>query len=475
MCKAIGVHQGLLISFILLLGGVNQATASTAITDVTLIDGLNGVRSQQTVIFNGDKITAIQDTGKNFSAEKVINGKGQYLIPGLWDFHVHLSYDAAFTESMPALFLSYGITSVRDTGGLMEKLLPIVKKMRDKQTVSPRVFFSGPLLDGTDVVYDGDSRPEIGMQNSSPEDARQTIANLKKQGIDFIKIYEMVSPEVFAAMVEAANDFELPIDAHIPLSMSAARAGAQVNSMEHLRNIELDCAANAEELLIQRRQMLENPRGIEGATLRATLHKQQRSRAVTNYDKKRCDQTLRALHKTIQVPTLRLNVLPLSPPFTRKDWPEMLSRLPDKIGRQWRQINSGDSHWPDTTFALWSLFLTGEMHRRGIPIAAGTDTPIGLAAPGYSLHSELEMLVRAGLSPLEAIASATLRPAEYFSLLDEMGSIDVGKRADMVLLTENPLASISNTRKIASVISKGQLLSSQKLSQLLDEAKMLAP
>ncbi len=476
MYKAIKIQLRLLLSSItFFLVTVGQTVASTAITDVTLIDAINGVRNHQTVIIEGDTIVAIQNANKDFSATQIISGEGQYLIPGLWDFHVHLSYDEAFTESMPALFLSYGITSVRDTGGLMEKLLPVVKKMRAKGAISPRVFFAGPLLDGTDVVYDGNSRPEIGTQNTSAEGARQTIAKLKKQGIDFIKIYEMVSPEVFAAMVKVANDFKLPIDAHIPLSMSAGRAGAQVNSMEHLRNVELDCAANADELLQQRRQMLENPKGIGGATLRATLHRQQRLKAIANYDEQRCNQTLDALHKTVQVPTLRLNVLPMSPPFMRNDWQDMLSRLPDNIAKQWRQINSDDAQLPDTSFAQWSLFLTGEMHKRGIPIAAGTDTPIGLAAPGYSLHSELEMLVRAGLSPLDAIASATLRPAEYFSLEGEMGSIDIGKKADMVLLTENPLEAISNTREIALVISKGQLLSPQTLSQLLKGLKMVAP
>ena len=112
----------------------------------------------------------------------------------------------------------------------------------------------------------------------------------------------------------------------------------------------------------------------------------------------------------------------------------------------------------DTTYAEWGLFLTGRAHAAGVPIGAGTDTPIALAIPGYSLHSELEFLVRAGLSPLEALQSATVRPAEYFSLEDQMGTIDVGKRADMVLLDANPLDDIANTKRIAAVVTKGKLL-----------------
>jgi imidazolonepropionase-like amidohydrolase len=148
-----------------------------------------------------------------------------------------------------------------------------------------------------------------------------------------------------------------------------------------------------------------------------------------------------------------------------------LSRLPAEAGDAWRESTAGrtadDGADTDTTYADWGLFLTERAHAAGVPIGAGTDTPIALAIPGYSLHSELEFLVRAGLSPLEAIESATVRPAEYFSLQDEMGSIDVGKKADMVLLNANPLDDISNTKKISAVVTKGVLLNSEDLKALV--------
>jgi imidazolonepropionase-like amidohydrolase len=105
------------------------------------------------------------------------------------------------------------------------------------------------------------------------------------------------------------------------------------------------------------------------------------------------------------------------------------------------------------------------------PIGAGTDTPIGMAVPGYSLHSELEFLVRAGLSPLEALKSATVRPAEYFSLQDEMGTIDVGKRADLLLLDGSPLDDIANTKRIDAVVTKGRVLRTDDLQALLSAAR----
>jgi imidazolonepropionase-like amidohydrolase len=191
------------------------------------------------------------------------------------------------------------------------------------------------------------------------------------------------------------------------------------------------------------------------------LHGLQRLSAVQNYDQAQCDQTIAALSDTMMVPTLRLNSLNLAPPYLKPDWESALARVPEALRSEWstqaaNRISEGAG---DTAFAEWSLFLTSRMHQAGVPIGAGTDTPINLSIPGYSLHSELEMLVRAGLTPLQALEAATLKPAEYFSLQDEMGSIETGKRADLVLLDANPLDDISNTRLIDLVISKGRLVS----------------
>ena len=463
-----------LIIFIALLSACSEPVPSgTAITNVTVIDAVNGVRENRTVVFDGDEITAIGSAGSEPAVAETMDGTGKFLIPGLWDFHVHLTYDDRFTDSMPALFLSYGITSVRDTGGLMRKVLPVVEKMRAPDAVAPRVFFAGPLLDGEFVVYDGESRPEIGVRNVTPDDARQTIRDLKAQGVDFIKIYEMVSPAVFDAMVETAQELELPIDSHVPLSLRAGTAGPAVDSIEHLRNIEMDCASNAPELHETRLELLRNPDGLSGGDLRSSLHSLQRLPAIAAYDEARCDRVLDTLKSTTQVPTLRLGALNLAPPYLKDDWQDALSRIRADAREDWSESSLALAGNPDeefTAFGEWSLFLIGRMHARGVPVGAGTDTPIFLAVPGYSLHSELELLVRAGLSPLEALRSATVRPAEYFSLQDEMGTVDVGKRADLVLLNANPLENIANTKNIAAVVSKGRIFTREELSLMVAAA-----
>ena len=443
----------------------------TAISNVTVIDAVNGVRENQTVVFDGDEIISVAPTSADMHlAATTIDGSGQYLIPGLWDMHVHLTYNDAFTKSMPAMFLAYGITSVRDTGGLIDKLKPVVTAMRAPGAHAPRVFFSGPLLDGKFVVYDGESRPEIGTQNATVEMAKEKVAALKNAGVDFIKIYEMVSPDVFAALAAAGQSHDLPIAAHVPLSMLASQAGPSVDSMEHLRNVELDCASNSAELFEERRAILRAHEEGPGYELRSSLHSLQRAPAISHYDEDRCNRTIASLTSTIQVPTLRMTVFPLRTQFEHADWAETLQLVPEGAREEWASDTQAwfttDDHG-DTTVPEWSLSLVGRMHAQGVPIGAGTDTPIGRGLPGYSLHTEMERLVEAGLTPLEALESATVRPAEFFSLQGEMGTIEVGMRADLVLLDGNPVQNISNTRKVVSVISKGVVLSREQLDESL--------
>jgi imidazolonepropionase-like amidohydrolase len=441
-----------------------------AIENVTVIDAAGGARPGRTVVIRGDEIVTVADaTAPTPDVEQVIDGSGRYLIPGLWDMHVHLTYDDALAPAMPALFLRWGVTSIRDTGGLLDEVLPVVQAMRAEGALAPRVFFAGPLMDGERVVYDGDGRPEIGIRNATVEEARAHVVEVAEAGADFIKVYELVSPEVFEAVVAAAEARGLPLAGHVPLSMRARLVAPRLESMEHLRNIELDCAAGAEQLLTVRRGILAEAGDEPGASLRSRLHGLQRLPAIATYDESECRASLATMMATIQVPTLRLNSFALRPPFARADWYGALDAAPAAIAEAWRTAGEAWRSEPpaqDTTFAAWSLRLVGWMHERGIPVGAGTDTPINYALPGYALHSELEMLVRAGLAPLEAIRSATIRPAEFFGLEGEMGRIEPGMRADLVLLGADPLADISNTRRIEAVVSRGRLLTPGELTAL---------
>ena len=458
----------------LLIGCAEDAPepVDLALTHVTVIDAVNPVRRNQTVLIDDGRIVDIVDSdiAPEMPAAEQIDASGQYLIPGLWDFHVHFTFDKRFTDAMAGLFLYHGITNVRDTGGLLEDLLPVVDTLRSAGSNAPNIWYSGPLLDGKDVVYDGVNFPGLGIANPTPEAARANIAEIHAAGASFLKIYEMVTPEVFGAIVDEAGARNLPIDGHVPLSMRARDVAPQVQSLEHLRNYEMDCVRDPEAWLAVRQEELANPGNEPGNVLRSRLHRLQRLPAITREDAEVCAETTEALKATTTVPTLRMNAMDLYVPFDRDDFDQAMDLIPASVSAEWRDARNAlaASEEPvDTTFAEWSLRRTGELHAAGAPIAAGTDTPIGWSIPGYSLHTELEQYVEVGMTPLEALHSATVKPAEFFGLENEMGQIKVGAVADAVLLSANPLGDITATRSVEAVINRGVLLTRDQLNALV--------
>ncbi len=442
---------------------VNAETYDLAIRNVTVIDAKSEPRAGYSVFVSGGEIKLVSPNNEAVEAAKNIDGSGQYLLPGFWDMHVHIVYEPALIESMPQMFLDYGITSVRDTGALLDRIAPQVKRWRALGNQAPDLYFSGPLLDGRLVVYDGDDRPEIGVSNPSVEQALRNFKALQEAGVDFIKIYELVSPEVFSALASAAEEASLPIAAHVPLSMKADTAGPKVGSMEHLRNIEITCSEQASSLFESRSREIQSPGEKSGYELRSFLHQSQREVALQSVNARsaRCQQVLASLKNTIQVPTLRLNTITNYSPLNREDWQEHLDNMPPELAAQWlanAKFYAGRKSELGSQMSDWSLSLVNAMRDSGVPIGAGTDTPIGQAIPGYSLHTELERLVDAGLSNREALAAATIRPAQFFSIEDEKGLIAEGMEADLVLLRHNPLEDIRHSRSVVHVIANGEIV-----------------
>ena len=311
-----------------------------------------------------------------------------------------------------------------------------------------------------------------GIANATPDQARANIAAIHEAGASFIKIYEMVTPEVFEAIVDEAGQRGLPIDGHVPLSMRAREVASKVQSLEHLRNYELDCVSNPEALRVTRRAELANEAGEPGSALRARLHRLQRIPAILDEDDTECLASTEALKTTISVPTLRLNSIRLNVPLLRDDFDAALALTPESVQTDWgnakTQLLSADRAI-DTTFDEWSMRRTGELHAVGAPIAAGTDTPIGWSIPGYSLHTELEQFVDVGMTPQEALYTATVRPAEFFGLDSEMGELRAGFIADGVLLDANPLQNIRHTRRVQGVLHRGRFLNRPDLDRLVAE------
>ncbi|MCG2589219.1 amidohydrolase family protein [Rhodohalobacter sulfatireducens] len=476
------------LTFLILLFTACQTNQSeyenaTIIHSITTIDAVNGMTDHQTVVIKDGKILEIGSSDELFvSAEgnEIIDGTGKFLIPGLWDAHVHFSYIEELAPSMFNLFLAYGITSVRDTGGRIE----FVKQWKDRAaanpTEAPRVMIAGPLLDGEPNVYDGSSpgRPPLSVGLETVEDVTEMVNRLDSIGVDLLKAYEMLTPEQFEEVMRLAEEKGLKVTGHVPLSMNAVSASnAGLNSMEHMRNLEVSMASNWEDLQEQRLQMLEEGQDDPGGILRSRIHSAMRETAIENYDEERADEVLQVLaeNETWQIPTLALNTRSVEKFYTDSEWQETFTLLPDSIEQEWYASAEEGAQSEVSEFGAeysnWLFNMVGKINEAGITIMAGTDTPIGLLTPGRSLHHELKVMVDAGLTPMEALQAATLNPARYFEMEDELGTIDEGKWADLLILDANPLDDIENTLEINTVIRQGEVYDQEALEEIFERLR----
>lgn len=447
------------------------------IENITVIDPMDGAKEGQTVVIKDGKIHKIAPSAelKLSPDNTIINGTGKFLMPGLWDAHVHFAYMEEIAPRMFDLFMLYGITSVRDTGGRLELVTDYKEQSLNNPAKAPRVKIAGPLLDGMPNVYDGSDpgHPPLSVGLKTVEDVNNKIDELNKEGVDLLKAYEMLTPEQFAAVMKKAQELGLKVTGHVPLSMdviSASNGG--LNSMEHLRNVELSCASNAEELLEQRRKMLNNDKKMKGGTLRSSMHDAQREIAVTNFSQEKAKEVIETLAKngTWQIPTLALNTLRVEQFMRQPWWSESIQYLPEATAAQWRGVADRITELEVPPFprayADWMFKMVKQMHDAGVVFMAGTDTPIGIQTPGVSLHNELAVLVKAGLTPLEAIRTATYNPALYFKMENELGSVKEGMWADLLILNSDPLENIENTKKIEAVIKQGEYYDAAALDEI---------
>jgi hypothetical protein len=456
----------------LLLSMQIAAHADLIIENITLIDAEHPVRSNQTVLIENGKIESIiesdQFTSERHKGHTIIDGSGKFLIPGLWDAHVHLTFIPEIDhETYFKLFLKNGITSIRDTGAVIDKLQPSIDFVKAHPDSTPRLFYAGPLIDGRDRVYKGmePGFPELSIGIDETTDIEHVVNELIDDGVTFLKSYEMLSKETYLELLKIAKKNRLRVTGHIPLSIDLEEAiEAGLGGMQHVRNMDLACSLDAPELLNKRRKELENENGIAGSALRSKIHSSQRYYAIDNHDPGRCLRIIKKLAEfgVFQTPTLTINTLDSRRFYADPLWQKTYQYLPAKAREDWQQgsdrLSDQDASENDLIFDKWSLDLVNIMSQEGVKILAGTDTPIGYLTPGYSLHKELELLFEAGMTQREVLRSATITPAEFFNIESNIGTIDEGKLADLVILNSNPLESISNTQDIYLVIFKGKKL-----------------
>ena len=454
----------------------SQATAAYTIDNVNVVDVATGtVLAGQRVVITGSRITALAaDPALPVPPNAVrIDGAGKYLIPGMWDMHVHVTGSPA-SNHMLGLFLANGITGVRDMGSSVDGLIAVRAQIDSGRVLLPRVIGSGVLVDGKPIVYQG-----ITWAVTTPDEARKAVDSLARRGVNFIKAYEMLRPEVYTALAEQSKVRRLPFAGHLPLMVSAedaVRAGHK--SFEHLRGLEIACSSKADSLRGVAAAMIERGKDSPGMQVRSSIHAALRPRAYETYEEGQCSALIQQMAQAgaWQTP----NIVLASQQAFRHDTTTFFQRwvlyLP--AGQREGYRRTGEP-LPDTDRARaqmaqatqradWFLKTTKRLHDAGVRVLPGSDFPNPVMIPGASLHEELVLLVRAGLTPAEALRSATQNPAIYLGMTDSLGTIATGKSADLVLLDANPLADIRNVSRVHSVWRGGRYLSRGAIDLMLE-------
>jgi imidazolonepropionase-like amidohydrolase len=421
------------------------------------------------VLVNDGRITSIRQTGNVPlpAGTRKLDGRGKYLIPGLWDMHVHITHDC-FRE----VFLAHGVTGVRHMYSFDPWSSP--RRWREAmargKAIAPRLVMTDSMVDGPRAAL-----PWLLRRNVYPvhdaRSAREQVDKFKTRGEDFVKVYPCLSRKAFLAVLEQAAKVGLPVAGHVPHAISVAEASFRgMACVEHLSGVALACSSKERSLRLALVRDMESGRltGMDAATGWRT-----QVQAYNSYDPDKAAALfwLFASKGTWQVPTLvqkrawgRLG----ETDFTRDD---RLDELPGLLRKLWKVETTKEGvRLPRAgiTFPRHELTehrrqfrkdmeVVEAMHNAGVPLLAGTDTPSPYSLPGSALHDELELLVEAGLSPLAALQTATRNPARFLQEKD-LGTVEVGKLADLVLLDADPLKDIGNTRSIAAVILGGRLL-----------------
>jgi hypothetical protein len=339
------------------------------------------------------------------------------------------------------------------------------KDTRSGARLGPLIVAAGPILDGLPKPR----RPNF-LAITTPAEGREAVDKLSVGGADLIKVYSFLSRDTFLAIAAEASKQKIPFGGHVPFSVSALEASdAGQKSMEHLYGVVLSCSAREDEL---RSELLKGGVNLPGSE-RIRLEMDE---ATASYDRRKATKVFEHLakNKTWQVPTLDV-VVPYAYSFdARVTTDPRLKYIPVSVQQRWSEEakSSTDGAIKAKTFEQRSQ-IVGAMQRAGVPMLAGTDAawyqPYTYA--GFSLHDELGLLVSAGLTPAQAIQSATIGPARFLGMDKDLGSIEKGKLADLVLLSADPLQNIANTQKIEAVIVNGRFLDRKELDSMLLDAQ----
>ncbi len=469
-----------------------------AITHVTVID-MTGTppRPGMTVVATNGHIVAVGpfDSVPRPPGALVLDGTGKYVIPGLWDMHVHSTFDRYERSVVLPLDIANGVIGVRDmagdcfgacadkdtvynplhspTAGLIHRW---EQEIAARTLLGPRMVAASDMLDGPNPIWEG----AVAIHDTA--EGREAVREAQRRGADFIKVYSGLSRDAYLAIADEAKKRGLPFAGHVPDAVSlvdAADAGQA--SMEHLIKMAEACSSRAGDVeRMDTRNAAHPPSSPQeaGARIRARV-----TLLNTSFSLAACEPLLHRFVRdsTWQVPTLtvlRGVYLSWDSAFTHDPRRQYMAPE-DTAWWQARARHAAKMFTPADQIMAKQFFqhhiqIVGAMHRAGVRVLAGTDVSNPWVYWGSSLHDELTMFVDAGFTPMEALQAATIEPARFLHATDSLGTLEAGKVADLVILDADPLADIHNIQRINAVIVRGQLVDSAARQKLLSGARSAA-
>lgn len=452
---------------------IAQSSRQTAITHVTVVDvRQGGLLDDQTVIVSGSRVSQMGTASsvRAPSGASIVDGRGKFLIPGLWNMHAHVfsNFDSVVTERHALLFPLYianGVTGLRDMYTTLEDIKVAAAWTRAEEAGT----LTGPAIVPTSTMINGGGNAEHHtIIPKTPEEARRVVDSLVAGGARTIKVQANLSREIYFAIADEAKAKGVTYVGHVTnfVTLREAAAAGQ-HSTEHGFGLAAGCSREEAEVM-RRRAAGEVGRGRGSAPPLGQF-------ILDTHDDSTCRALARFLadHDSWLVPTLvsPSNIpddslwaghrgYPYTPASLRAEWAKIPPRNPAAVANSRVQLTR-------------LLATIGLMSRNGASIMAGTDG--GNWMPdGFTLHDELALMTAAGLSPLEALRTATLNPARFLGATDSLGSIAPGHVADLVLLDANPLLDIHNARRIRAVMRAGRLYDRPALDSLLAQARRVA-
>ena len=434
-----------------------------------VIDFETGEFTQKDIFISAGKITKLSDTGAQiqFEAEKTIDAKGKYILPGFWDNHVHFRGGDSLIDANKNflnLFIANGITTVRDAGGdLTRSVMDWKAQISKGNLIGPTIFTSGPKIDGPNATWAG----SLSVENEA--DITKALDSLQAIPSDFVKLYDSnISKEAYLKTISEAENRNLITSGHMPFTVKLEEAiGAGIDAIEHLYYVMKGCSSEEAEIT---QNYVEEKIGFWDAM----------PALMTTYHDSTAQKTFNQLiaNKVYVVPTLHIGET-LSHldeiDHTNDDYLRYMTKGIQKTyeRRILSALNASEEARTDRK-KLDAFFrkLTKTLNDANVGLLAGSDSGAynSYTYPGISLHKELEALVSAGLSPIQALRTSAYNGAKFLKKDTAYGTIAEGKIADLVLLEENPLEAISNSKKLYMVIKGSVTLDKNQLKELLDSA-----